>query len=113
MPPGHEEVNSINIYKDNVVYQVWGKKWDVWLLNIKSGNKRQISANHSWHEMLPRIWGDSVVWEDWRNGYGLGDIYLYNLKTKETRQITSYGMISVTATGTYTYTTWTKGKNAG
>ncbi|OHB90053.1 MAG: hypothetical protein A3C38_04295 [Planctomycetes bacterium RIFCSPHIGHO2_02_FULL_50_42] len=89
VPPGHEEVNSINIYKDNVVYQVWGGNWDVWLLNIKSGNKRQISANHSWHEMLPRIWGDSVVWEDWRNGYGLGDIYLYNLKTKETRQITT------------------------
>ncbi|MFQ5956355.1 MAG: hypothetical protein ACE5KK_01125 [Candidatus Brocadiales bacterium] len=87
--PGTEEVSSINVYKDHVVYQAWGGNWDVWLLNLKSGNKRQISASTSWHEMLPRIWGDFVVWEDWRNGYGLGDIYLYNLKTKETRQITS------------------------
>lgn len=86
--PGTEEVSSINVYKDRVVYQTWGGDWDVWLLNLKSGNKREISASDSWHEMLPRIWGDLVAWEDWRNGYGLGDIYLYNLKTKEVLQIT-------------------------
>lgn len=87
--PGVEEVSSINVYKDHVVYQSWRGNWDVWMLNLKSGNKWEISAGDGWHEMLPSIWGDFVVWEDWRNGYGLGDIYLYNLKTKETRQITS------------------------
>lgn len=86
--PGIQEVSSINVHKDRVVYQSWGDNWDVWLLNLESGNKRQISASDSWHEMLPKIWGDLVVWEDWRNGYGLGDIYLYNLETKEELQIT-------------------------
>lgn len=88
IPPGGEEISSINVYKDHVVYQLWGANWDVWVLNLKSGNRREVAADKSWHEMLPRIWGDYVVWEDWRNGYGRGDIYLYNLKTRETRQIT-------------------------
>ncbi|MCO5382660.1 PKD domain-containing protein [Methanosarcina sp. Z-7115] len=35
----------------------------------------------------PAIYGDRIVWEDWRNGNG--DIYLYNLSTHKETQITA------------------------
>ncbi|MDO8137157.1 MAG: hypothetical protein Q6354_05900 [Candidatus Brocadiales bacterium] len=83
-----QEISSIRLHRDKVVYQAWSRNWDVWLLDLESGDNRPVSKG-DWHELLPRVWGDLVVWEDWRNGYGLGDIYLYNLKNEEALQITN------------------------
>ncbi len=77
-----------DIYKDRVVYQVWGRGgYNVWLLELSTGKSQPISEGEDWHEMLPKIWGDLIVWEDWRRSYGEGNIFLYNLKDGKAQSI--------------------------
>lgn len=77
-----------DIYENKVVYQVWRENnYDIWFIDLSTGKGQPISEGEDWHEMLPRIWGDLVVWEDWRSSYGEGDIFLHNLKTGQTQPL--------------------------
>ncbi|MDD3041086.1 PGF-pre-PGF domain-containing protein [Bacteroides sp.] len=48
----------------------------------------QITTNPSSQE-APAIYGDIIVWQDWRNGYSNSDIYMYNLSNNKETQITT------------------------
>lgn len=77
-----------DIYENKVIYQVWRKNnYDIWFIDLATGKAQPVSEGEDWHEMLPKIWGDLVVWEDWRNSYKEGDIYLHNLKTGKTEPL--------------------------
>ncbi len=76
---------NLDIYKDRVVWSD-ANNWDIYLYNISTDNKTQItddSANQ-WHSA---IYGDRIVWDDDRNGNW--DIYMYNTSTRNETQITS------------------------
>lgn len=67
---------------------------DVWLYRISTGEEFNIS-NHPSDQITPSVWGDKVVWSDLRNGTGDAkytyenlDVYLYDITTGRTRQIT-------------------------
>ncbi|AAM03932.1 cell surface protein [Methanosarcina acetivorans C2A] len=48
----------------------------------------QITTNPSSQE-VPAIYGDIIVWQDWRNGYSNSDIYMYNVSSDKETQITT------------------------
>ncbi|MDY6931831.1 MAG: hypothetical protein SVJ22_07980, partial [Halobacteriota archaeon] len=56
--------------------------------NITSGTETQITTNMS-TQHLAVIYGDRIVWQDERNGYGNVDIYMYNLSIGTEMQITT------------------------
>lgn len=41
----------------------------------------------------PAIYGDRIVWNDFRNGYQDTDIYMYNISTRQEAQITTSGFV--------------------
>lgn len=75
-------------------------KFDIYACNltdaevIKISNSQatlvetQITTNPSSQE-TPAIYGDIIVWQDWRNGYSNPDIYMYNLSSNKETQITT------------------------
>jgi len=76
---------NLDIYKDRVVWSD-ANNWDIYLYNISTDNKTQIthdSANQ-WHSA---IYGDRIVWDDDKNGNW--DIYMYNISTQNETQLTS------------------------
>ena len=80
-----------DIYENKVVYQLWHKgTYDIWLIDLSTGKAQPISEGKDWHEMLAKIWGDLVVWEDWRSSYGEGQIFLHNLKTEQTQPLSRH-----------------------
>lgn len=103
-------VNSSNqwcpdIYGDIIVYEDdrdedgnWfnGDNTDIYGYNLVTNEEFPICINPK-AQKQPKIYKDKVVWTDWRNDpdddtgveYLNGDIYLYNLTTKEEIQITT------------------------
>ena len=61
-------------------------------------NETRITTSGS--AAFPAIYGDRIVWEDWRNGNrddGPCDIYMYNISTHKETQITTSGSASFPA----------------
>ena len=56
------------------------------------GTETRITSNEEEQE-YPAIYGDRIVWRDWRNGnqhdFKNGDIYMYNISTSTETQITT------------------------
>lgn len=73
---------------------------DIYMYNITTGEETQITADGS-NQLLPAIYGDRIVWEDYRNhdtvidtdtSMGVvwnSDIYMYNISSQEERQVTT------------------------
>ena len=68
---------------------------DIYLLSISTGTERVIT-NQQDHQEVPVIWGDWIVWQDYRNEdkesddlVVNGDIYLFDNSTGQTTQITT------------------------
>jgi len=51
---------------------------DIWMYDYATGEETQIT-NDEYEQTDPDIWGDWVVWSDWRNGNG--DVYAKNVVT--------------------------------
>jgi len=105
-------VNEPSIYNDRVVWascyysqemreslqkDIASLNWDVFLLDLKTGEVQQITADeHAQTE--PRIYGDIIVWLDTRheaqNRYPhYYDVYAYDLNTNQERRLTSTNSI--------------------
>ena len=67
--------------------------WDVFLLDIKTGEVRQLTTDDR-AQVYPRIYGDTVVWLDNRHEEGYHnprryDVYAYDLRSNKESRITS------------------------
>jgi beta propeller repeat protein len=99
--------NQVNpqIYKNIIVWEdsrnedgdgLNGDNTDIYGYDLLTNKEFPICTNGS-AQKHPKISGDKVVWEDWRNdpdddvggNYFNCDIYLYDLTTKEEKQITT------------------------
>ncbi|MEK6948654.1 MAG: cell surface protein, partial [Nanoarchaeota archaeon] len=60
--------------------------WDIYLYNLATGTEQQITTSTA-DQAEPAIYGDRIVWQDYRNGNW--DIYLYNLATGTEQQLTT------------------------
>lgn len=58
--------------------------YDIYMYNLSTNKETQIS--HSQEALLPKIYGDRVVWMDYRNRNS--DIYMYDLSNNTESQIT-------------------------
>ncbi len=72
--------------------------WDVFLLNIKTGEIRQITTDEH-VQRRPRIYGDTIVWldnrhEEYKEYPHHYDVYAYSIKTGEERRITTTNSIT-------------------
>ena len=73
---------------------------DVYMYNLTSGEETQVTTDGS-NQLLPAIYGDRIVWEDYRNHAASSmdmntegmqwnsDIYSYNISSQEEEQITA------------------------
>ena len=57
------------------------------MYDILTSKKTPVTTSGSAYS--PAIYGDRIVWEDWRNENG--DIYMYNISTQKETQITTSG----------------------
>ena len=77
-----------SISGNNVVWEAQIDGEDiVYLCDVSTGIVTRVS-NASTFQFTPIVSGDNIVWADWRNGND-SDIYLFNITTREERQITS------------------------
>jgi beta propeller repeat protein len=80
-----------SVYDDNVVWNSYlpdGSQC-IYMCNLSTFEETQITTSRSAYS--PDIYGDRIVWIDFRNGIGSvdGNIYMYNLSTSTETQITS------------------------
>ena len=59
---------------------------DIYIKDLSTGQETQITTNPNSYPSSPAIYGDRIVWEDWRNGNS--DIYMKDLSTGLETQIT-------------------------
>lgn len=104
--PAEFRISPPSIYENRVVWSSanisgrllseidWNKlNWDVFLLDLDSGEVRQItSEEHA--QIEPRVYGDTIVWLDTRHVEGyhnpdVFDIYAYDFKTGQEMRLTS------------------------
>lgn len=78
--------NNPSIYGDKIVWMVDLGASEIDMYDISTKKKTQIKANDS-TSMNAVIYGDRIVWQDYRNGNW--DIYMYNLSTSKEVQITT------------------------
>jgi len=100
------------IYEDRIVWtdmrnsNLTSDDWmqwnvDIYMYDLTSGKETQITTDGS-NQLLPAIYGDSIVWEDYRNHAEAADIspmveelqwnsdiYMYNISSQEEKQITA------------------------
>jgi len=111
--PADYLVESPSIYEDKLVWSsvyysqearmsrqqnVDALNWDVFLLDLKTGEERQITTNER-AQISPGIYGDTIVWLDNRHEQDTEyphsyDVYAYNLKTGIERRITATSTIT-------------------
>ncbi len=93
----YEKINP-QIFGDHIIWRdkrVHGQT-EIFMYTISTGREINISNNSSL-QWYPGIWENNIVWTDLRNGTGVSvlgpyyntDIYLYNITSKVTQQITS------------------------
>ncbi|MDW5549603.1 PKD domain-containing protein [Methanosarcina sp.] len=83
------------VFFDNIV--VWvpdidGRPSNLIMYDLSTHKKTQITNSDS--AFNPDIYGDIIVWADWRqrdDGYQYSEIYMYDLSTKKETQITNSG----------------------
>ena len=77
-----------DVYEDTIVWDNCKDidKWDIYACNLSTSKKTQITFNE-FEQTKPVIYGDRVVYCEWKNG--TGDIYMYNLSTQKESQITT------------------------
>jgi len=68
--------------------------WDIYFKNPETGKSRQITSNPK-DQKYCEISGNKIVFADWRDEGENGEIYLYNLKTEELKQITNNEEIKI------------------
>ena len=61
--------------------------YDIYMYDLFTKKETQITTNQSTKDLA--IYGDKIVWTDYRNGYS--DIYMYNLSTSKETRITING----------------------
>jgi len=90
LPPERVADQAPAIHGSNIV---WSSAGDVFLLDLKTTNVQQLtSEEHA--QVNPRIFEDTVVWQDARNREGYYnpqrfDVYAYDIKTKTEKRLTS------------------------
>jgi len=52
-------------------------------------SKKTLVTSHARNDYKPVIYGDRIVWEDWRNGRQFPSIYMYNISTSMENRITT------------------------
>ncbi|AFV25262.1 cell surface protein [Methanolobus psychrophilus R15] len=82
----HENVEYISEFFRMLQRSDFSQMWDIYMYNISTGEEKQITTHVS-NQINPAIYGDTVVWQDYRNWNW--DIYMYNLSSEEMRQITT------------------------
>ncbi len=77
-----------DIYKNKIVWMN-NDNGEIYMYNISTHNITQITT--SGETNLPAIYGDRIVWMDYRDGKypNICDIYMYNLSTSKETQITT------------------------
>ena len=74
------------LYENKIVYAESCPDNDIYLYDLSTKTETQITTDSA-YQWFPAIYGDKIVWEDYRNGNY--DIYLYDLSTKTETQITT------------------------
>ena len=79
--------NMPDIYGDKIVFRKFNSEigWAVAMYDLSTGQETRITEYTS-GQPEPQIYGDKIVWTDWRSGYS--DIYMYDLSTGQETQIT-------------------------
>lgn len=89
-----------SIYEDKIVwydnrnggdfdnYGQLSGNWDIYMYDLSTQKEIQITANES-SQTHPEIYGNRIVWSDYRNNNY--NIYMYNLSTKRETQVTTSG----------------------
>lgn len=121
--PASARISPPAIYKNWVVWSqadVSGRlpsrigwdslNWDVYSLNLDNGEIKKITFEiHD--QILPRIYGDTIVWLDNRNA--AYDIYAFDLTTGQEKRITTSSSVqddSLSISGNFVV--WTDNRNA-
>ena len=82
--PGFQE--SASIYENKVVYHDYrANNFDIYLYDIASKTETRLTTNE-YQQLFPRIYGNNVLWVDYRNGTHL---YKYDLTTHEETELSS------------------------
>jgi beta propeller repeat protein len=71
---------------DRLVYQDYQNGIHIYMYNLSTSKKTQITTNES-IQWSPAIYGDRIVWTDERDGHE--EIYMYNLSTSKETRITN------------------------
>ena len=87
--------SNCDTYSNDKIHKI---KYDFWDVDTNKKIERCLQTsnniefrditNDAFTQKYPSVFGNYVVWEDYRNGKS--DVYLYDINTKETKQITSY-----------------------
>lgn len=74
-----------DIYGDRIVWLDWRNGRNIYIYNISTSNRSQISVDES--ASIPSIYDDKIVWADARNGKR--HIYVYNVSNSKETWITT------------------------
>ncbi len=76
------------IYGDLVAYEDWaGGDADIKLYNMRTNSIYEVAIQPGSQQWSPRMWGNRIVWTDFRNGSW--DIYWYDIAKKQQHRLTS------------------------
>ena len=72
---------SSAIYGERIVWMYGMGSSDISMYDLSTSREIQITSDESVHQSAPAIYGDRIVWEDWRNENS--DIYMFTLDSAE------------------------------
>jgi len=85
---------SADIYKDRLIYEDnRDGNSNIYMHNLVSGEKIQITNDPSAQCYSPTIYGDRIVWQNYIPMFGERNIYIYDISTREMKQITTGSFI--------------------
>ncbi|RJQ33004.1 MAG: hypothetical protein C4562_01800 [Actinobacteria bacterium] len=96
---------SPSIDNNNIV---WSFNDDIYLLNTITNTRRNLTSD-SFEQLLPSISGDTIVYQDNRNGNW--DIYVYGITTQKEQRITSNASDQTEPTIDGNMIAWTDNRN--